>query len=122
MRTENYDNATTQNIYFIIANSLTTGSGIYLASDSADSSTRSLGVFSVDNAAATGSNPIKTLNNALVSTNFKKAALFNGVQIWTSDGTTPNGNLSGTTGDICLNGDSGKPYYCVATTSWTAFV
>lgn len=40
--------------------------------------------------------------------------------MWMSDGTTPNGALSGTAGDICINCDSGKTYYCTGTTSWTA--
>lgn len=55
-----------------------------------------------------------------VSTNFKKGIKVNGISIWTSNGTTPNGNLSGTTGDICINCDSGKTYYCTGTTNWTA--
>lgn len=41
------------------------------------------------------------------------------VVIWLSDGTTPNGNLSGTAGDICLNGTSGQAFYCTGTTNWT---
>ena len=35
------------------------------------------------------------------------------------DGTTPNANLSGNAGDICLNGPSGQPFYCTGTTNWT---
>jgi len=67
----------------------------------------------------------KTLfvNNPLESTNFKKLIQEpnSGITIWLSNGTTPNGNLDGTKGDICL--------YCSATgqiayntdggTSWT---
>jgi hypothetical protein len=43
-----------------------------------------------------------------------------GLTIWTSDGTTPNGNLSGFIGDICFGADGGKAYYCTGTTNWTA--
>ena len=43
-----------------------------------------------------------------------------GPTFWVSNGTTPNGNLSGGTGDVCFYGDSGKVYYCTGTTNWTA--
>lgn len=43
------------------------------------------------------------------------------VTIYISDGTTPDGNLTGVQGDYCLNGPSGVPYYCDANgTNWTA--
>lgn len=57
---------------------------------------------------------------------FKKIATFGGaaavaVTLWISDGTnTPNGNLTGSAGDICFGADSGKAYYCTGTTNWTA--
>jgi hypothetical protein len=38
--------------------------------------------------------------------------------VWTGNGTTPNGLLTGTSGDICINGDGGKIYYCTGTTNW----
>ncbi len=44
-----------------------------------------------------------------------------GYSVYTSDGTTPNGNLSGSVGDICLGGPSGQPFYCTGTTNWTGF-
>lgn len=69
--------------------------------------------------AGTG-NPLK-INGATVSTHFKKEASFDGVTLWKSDGTTPNGNLSGTAGDVCINADSSQSYYCTGTTNWTAF-
>lgn len=39
--------------------------------------------------------------------------------IWGSDTTTPNGNLSGNSGDICLNGTGGHLFYCTGTINWT---
>lgn len=58
----------------------------------------------------------------VTSTHFRK--VFNetttGVSIWISDHTTPNANLSGTEGDLCLNGPSGQSYWCGGTTTWTA--
>lgn len=64
------------------------------------------------------------LQNSPTSTNFyKMIRLQNSSQtryVWMSNGNTPNGALSGTAGDICLNCDSGKAYYCTGTTNWTA--
>lgn len=40
--------------------------------------------------------------------------------MWRSDGTDPNGALTGTAGDICLNGASNTLTYCTGTTNWTA--
>jgi len=65
--------------------------------------------------------PLEIANEALTSTNFKRTMDLNGITIWTSDGTSPNGSLSGTAGDVCFGADSGKSYYCTGTTSWTAF-
>ena len=56
----------------------------------------------------------------LVSTNYRKIQIWGTVTLWVSNGTTPNGNLSGTAGDVCFGGDSGKTYYCTGTTNWTA--
>lgn len=56
----------------------------------------------------------------LVSTNFTPVARFLGVTLYVSDGTSPNGVLSGASGDICLRGDAGKIYFCVSTTTWVA--
>lgn len=57
--------------------------------------------------------------NKLTSTHFTKVLSLKGVSLYVSDGTTPNGNLSGTAGDICLNGPSGQPFYCGGGTTWT---
>jgi hypothetical protein len=40
--------------------------------------------------------------------------------IYISNGTSPNGVLSGATGDIVFHGDGGKMYFCIGTTTWTA--
>jgi len=52
--------------------------------------------------------------------NFKKLHTYNGISLYEGDGaTTPHGNLSGSVGDLCYNGDSGKAYRCTGTTNWT---
>jgi len=99
---------------------LTTGYGLYMVSNSADTSARSLLYVKNDNSAAVGAYTLELANDALVSTNFKRGLKVNGVTIWTSNGTSPNGSLSGTAGDICLAADSGQSYRCTGTTSWTA--
>ena len=57
--------------------------------------------------------------NAVTTTHFRNVIKASGVTIWVSDGTTPNGALSGTTGDLCLNGPSGHMFWCGGTTTWT---
>lgn len=56
---------------------------------------------------------------AFVSTNFKRMIGSGAATIWVSNGTTPNGNLSGNVGDICLYGTGGQAFYCTGTTNWT---
>ena len=68
---------------------------------------------------------VLALSNAgIVSVHFNKMIIMGGVgsmTIWLSDGTTPDGNLTGVAGDICFGADSGKAYYCPAAgTVWTA--
>lgn len=58
--------------------------------------------------------------NHVVSTHFTPCAKMLGTTIYVSDGTSPNGTLSGATGDICLKCDSGKLYICVGSTTWFA--
>jgi len=62
-------------------------------------------------------------NTIATSTNFYRIMQFNGGgttrTLWISDGTTPNGNLSGTVGDVCFYGPSGQPFYCTGGTNWT---
>ena len=52
------------------------------------------------------------------STNFKKEVEIDDVFIWKSDWTTPDGNLSWTAGDLCLNGADNDLYICTWTTNW----
>lgn len=58
--------------------------------------------------------------NRIVSDHFTPVARFLGVTIYVSDATSPHGNLSGSSGDICLRGDAGKIYFCVSGTTWVA--
>lgn len=62
-------------------------------------------------------------DNFIVSTNFRKLITEKntGISIWVSNGTTPNGNLTGVEGDICLNSSAtGQLFYCTATgTTWS---
>jgi hypothetical protein len=67
-----------------------------------------------------GIKPPLHLTNIAVSTHFRRMIWLGSLTIWTSDGTTPNGNLSGFIGDICFGADGGKAYYCTGTTNWTA--
>ena len=109
------------------ADALTTGKILNLVSNSADSSARNMIFIHNDNAAATAAVPLALRNDGLTGTGTKftrQMSLGDGTKtntVWLStDATTPNGNLSGTAGDICLNGPSSVPFYCTGTTSWTA--
>jgi hypothetical protein len=70
-------------------------------------------------ALSTGS-PLAIIQNAVVSTNFRKIVTEEntGNSFWVSDGTTPNGNLSGTAGDKCLAGPSGQSFVCLSGSIW----
>lgn len=67
-----------------------------------------------------GIKPPLHLTNVAVSTYFRRMIWLGSLTIWKSDGVTPNGNLSGSVGDICFGADSGKAYYCTGTTNWTS--
>jgi hypothetical protein len=104
------------------ANVLTTGSMISLTCNSSDTSARSMIYLHQDHASAVGAVPITIVQDAVTSTYFKIALVLAGVTIWVSDGThSPNSALTATAGDMCLNGDSGKTYYCTGTNAWTAY-
>lgn len=68
--------------------------------------------------------PIKVTQGNITSTHFYKLITESttGVTLWMGDGTTANGALSGTAGDILFKGGSNKPEYCTGTTNWTALV
>jgi len=104
------------------ADALTSGDLVSLESDSSDTSARALLKMHNNNTAAVGVSPLEIVQDAVVSTNFKIVLELAGTTIYVSDGTTPNGNLSGSAGDLCLNGTSGQLFYCTATTSWTSTV
>ncbi len=74
---------------------------------------------SVGIGAVTPNAKLEIIGGEVVSTNFTKTQILNGVTFWVSDGATPQANLSGTQGDICYNGPSGQPFYCTGTTNWT---
>ena len=103
-------------------NGLTTGAGLTIASSSTSSTNAGAGVsiaFTGTGAAA----PAIKINTVVQSTHFR--LIFketNTTSLWVSDGTTAQGNLTGTTGDICFNAGSNKPEYCTGTTNWTALV
>lgn len=67
--------------------------------------------------------PILFTQGNITTTHFKKIfSLASGTNLWMGDGTTANGALTGTAGDILFNGGSNKPEYCTGTTNWTALV
>jgi len=67
-----------------------------------------------------GVSPLSLQQYTATNTHFKAILTLVSTKIWVSDGTSPSGSLSGHIGDICLNADSGKVYYCTGTTNWTA--
>jgi hypothetical protein len=65
---------------------------------------------------------VASFQGTVTSTHFYKLISLQTVTLYTSDGTTPSGNLGANVGDICYNGDSGKPYWNNnGSTGWTAF-
>lgn len=70
-----------------------------------------------------GTGPAMVITAAVQTTHFYKMfQRTSGSVLWWGDGTTANGALSGSAGDMLINGGSGKPEYCTGTTSWTALV
>lgn len=106
------------------ADALTTGKIANLVSNSSDNSTRQLVFIHNDHTSATGTTPLYVRQDAPTSTNYFRGMQFNNgsntVTIWFGNGTSPNGSLSATAGDVCFGCDSGKSYYCTGTTNWTA--
>lgn len=125
--------STTGTAVAIASTAGTTGGSLTVTDSSADTGTRSAVTVAVSNAAASGATPLTlTAANATVplvagtatvqSTHFFRFAKINGVTLWVGDGTTANGALTGTAGDMLINGGANKPEYCTGTTSWTALV
>lgn len=97
-------NTTAQGLY---VNMQGKGVGLYLNGTSTTSTNALLELFS---------------SSTNYGSAFRKEIVLNNTTIWRSNGTDPNGTLSGTAGDICLNGASNKPAYCTGTTNWTNLV
>ena len=110
---------TTTNGFNITGDSITTGTLARITSNSTNTSTRPLFEIINDNTLATGAYGIKIQQDAVTSTNFKKYIVLDDITIWKSNGTDPNGALSGTAGDICLNSNGNVVKYCTGTTNWT---
>ncbi len=75
--------------------------------------------FKLNSSGETEMNQVKSLiiDANLTETNFRPLIgdAVSGITIWISiDGTTPDGNLTGVKGDICLGGTDGKLFYCSA--------
>ncbi len=104
-------------------NGLTTGSGLTISSSSTDSGARGLVTLTASGVGSTGTSMVR-MTQAVQSTNFRKifTETGSGITLWWGNGTTGQGNLTGTAGDVLLNGGSNKPEYCTGTTNWTALV
>jgi len=102
---------------------LTTGSGIVISSNSSETDTRNLLNIVNDNTAATGTIPLRIQQDAPQSTNYWEVGNFvttsGTITLWMGNGTTANGNLSGTAGDVIFNGASNGIQFCTGTTNWT---
>ncbi len=55
----------------------------------------------------------------IVNSSFTRGINIGGSQIYRSNGTNPNGNLTGTAGDICINCDSNTIKKCTGGSSWS---
>lgn len=101
---------------------LTTAGIAVFSSASTSNGTRSLVKVANTNAGATGTTPLEITQTAPTSTNYFKIMKLGTVTIWQGNGTTANGTLSGTAGDILFNGGLNKPEYCTGGTAWAALV
>ncbi len=102
------------------ADALTTGFIAHFKSNSADATARSLVTIHNDHASAVGAIPLTITQDGPTSTNYFAAIKVNGNTIWVGNGNTANGVLSGTAGDMLINGGSSKIEFCTGTTNWTA--
>ena len=93
-----------------------------LLSNSANTGARNLINIVNDNSAAVGTIPLNIQQDAVTDTNFKTIMTFWGFTLFVSDGTTAEWALTGTEGDVCLNGGTGQGQmaFCDDTgTNWT---
>lgn len=78
----------------------------------------------LQNNAPNGIPVINLFQTGVTSTHFSCFFRLGGVAdtnyIWYSNnGSTPNGNLTGTQGDLCINGPGGHLFWCSGGTTWT---
>lgn len=101
---------------------LTTGNLVKLTSNSADATARYLVRIHNDHTSAILAVPLQIVQDAFSTTVFKKVMEIAGITFYVSNGTTPNGALTGVKGDVCYFGDSaGRTFVCsVAGTTWAA--
>ncbi len=120
------DTGTTTGVLLDLSTTSAVGSTqILLTDSSADTAARIGFLSSVTNTAAVLAVPFKSSNVAVNNSKFTKHFVMTDgtktLTIWISqDATSPNTVLSGTAGDICLNGTSNRMFYCTGTTNWTA--
>lgn len=107
----------------MVLNGLTSGNGLQITSSSTDSTARGMIQLTNSGAGSTGTSMVR-MTQAVTSTNFRKifTETGSGITLWWGNGTTGQANLTGTAGDVLLNGGSNKPEYCTGTTNWTALV
>ncbi len=122
------DTGTTTGTLLDLAQTASAGNvAVLLTDSSADTGARTNVQVSVTNAASVLAIPFKSSNVAVTGTGSKFTKHFvmtdgtKTCQIWMSqDNTSPNGNLTGLKGDICLNGTGGATFYCSADgTTWS---
>lgn len=75
-------------------------------------------------ASVSGDPGVNVIQGTATTTNFHKIMTFSKVgggvvTFWSSNGTDPNGSLSGTAGDVCFNCNSSQIKYCTGATSWS---
>lgn len=120
------DTGTTTGVLLDLSSSAGVGqTNVMLTDSSADTALRRGIVSKVTNTAAVLARPFESSNVAVANSKFTKHyVMTDGTKtctIWLDQDTTdPQGTLSGTAGDMLLNGPSNKLYFCTGTTNWTA--
>jgi len=120
------DTGTTMGVLLDLSTTSAAGATQVLLTDSSADTGARIGIYSkVTNTAAVLARPFQSSNVAVSNSKFTKHYVMTDgtktVTIWLDqDGTDPQGTLSGTAGDMLLNGPSSKIYFCTGTTNWTA--